>query len=175
MAGGPGVGWGEFAPLAGGYPLTMSEDDRITVSRTLDAPAPDIFEVLTLPARHTEFDGSGFILSDDKTDRITETGQVFTMNMSGDHMGGDYQTDNHVVGYDKNHLVAWKTAPAGTEPPGWEWVWELTAHGPDSTEVTLTYDWSAVDQDFRKKVHFPLVTRKELEDSLAGLASAVSG
>ena len=31
-------------------------------------------------------------------DRITATGQTFTMNMSGDHMGGDYKTDNHVTG-----------------------------------------------------------------------------
>src|SRR6187402_1332177 len=126
----------------------MNEDTSITVNRTIDHAAPALFDILTLPAKHVEIDGSGFVVSDEKTDRITATGQVFTMNMSGDHMGGEYQTDNHVVGYDKNHLVAWKTAPAGTEPPGWEWVWELTADGPDATEVSLTYDWSAVtDKD----------------------------
>ena len=154
----------------------MNEDTSITVNRTIDHAAPALFDILTLPAKHVEIDGSGFVVSDEKTDRITATGQVFTMNMSGDHMGGEYQTDNHVVGYDKNHLVAWKTAPAGTEPPGWEWVWELTADGPDATEVSLTYDWSAVtDKDLLKKVQFPLVSRKQLEDSLANLASAVSG
>jgi len=154
----------------------MNEDTSITVNRTIDHAAPALFDILTLPARHVEIDGSGFVVSDEKTDRITATGQVFTMNMSGDHMGGEYQTDNHVVGYDKNHLVAWKTAPAGTEPPGWEWVWELTADGPDATEVSLTYDWSSVtDKDLLKKVQFPLVSRKQLEDSLANLASAVSG
>jgi uncharacterized protein YndB with AHSA1/START domain len=152
----------------------MTDDSKIVVSRTIDAAAPDLFDILTLPARHKELDGSGFVVSDDRTDRITATGQVFRMNMTGDHMGGDYQTENHVVGYDKNHLVAWKTSPAGTEPPGWEWVWELTADGPDSTEVTLTYDWSAVGKDFRKQVPFPLVSQKQLEDSLANLASAVS-
>ena len=154
----------------------MNEDTSITVNRTIDHAAPALFDILTLPAKHVEIDGSGFVVSDEKTDRITATGQVFTMNMSGDHMGGEYQTDNHVVGYDKNHLVAWKTAPAGTEPPGWEWVWELTADGPDATEVSLTYDWSSVtDKDLLKKVQFPLVSRKQLEDSLANLASAVSG
>ena len=100
----------------------MTTDTSITVSRTIDAPTSTVFEVLSNPERHVDLDGSGFVVSDEKTDRITGTGQVFRMNMTGDHMGGDYQTDNTVTGYDPNHLVAWQTAPADTEPPGWEWV-----------------------------------------------------
>ena len=154
----------------------MTDDKKITVSRTIDASAADIFTVLSNPQRHAELDGSGFIVSDDKTDRITATGQVFTMNMEGDHMGGEYKTDNHVVGYDENKLLAWKTAPAGTEPPGWQWVWELKPQDADTTDVTLTYDWSAVtDKALLKKVSFPLVSESELEDSLGRLAAAVSG
>jgi uncharacterized protein YndB with AHSA1/START domain len=154
----------------------MSDETTMVITRRINASAADIFDVLTLPARHREIDGSGFVVSDERTQRITEPGQVFTMNMTGDHMGGDYQTENHVVGYDRNHLVAWKTAPAGSEPPGWEWVWELTAEGPDVTDVTLTYDWGTVtDAEILKAVHFPLVSRKQLEDSLAKLAATVSG
>ena len=154
----------------------MSDETTMVITRRINASAADIFDVLTLPARHREIDGSGFVVSDERTQRITEPGQVFTMNMTGDHMGGDYQTENHVVGYDRNHLVAWKTAPAGSEPPGWEWVWELTAEGPDVTDVTLTYDWGTVtDAEIVKAVHFPLVSRKQLEDSLAKLAATVSG
>ena len=153
----------------------MSQNDgSITVTRSIDAPAKDVFEVLTLPRRHKELDGSGFVVSDDHTDRITGVGQVFTMNMQGDHMGGDYQTDNHVTAYDSNHMVGWKTAPAGTEPPGWEWLWELKSTGSDSTDVSLTYDWSKVtDPELLKKVSFPLVSQDQLEASLNALASAV--
>jgi uncharacterized protein YndB with AHSA1/START domain len=151
----------------------MSDDKRITVQRTIDAPTPDVFDVLSNPERHPELDGSGFVISDEKTDRITGTGQVFRMNMSGDHMGGDYQTDNTVTGFDPNHLLAWQTAPADTDPPGWEWTWELTAQGSDSTDVRLTYDWSKVtDPELLKKVSFPLVSQQQLEDSLANLAAA---
>lgn len=153
----------------------MSEDKKITVSRTIDASAADIFNVLSNPARHAEIDGAGHIVSDDRTDRITATGQVFTMNMDAEHMGGEYKTDNHVVGYDENKLLAWKTAPAGTEPPGWQWVWELDPRGADSTDVSLTYDWSAVtDKQLLKKVSFPVVEQSALEDSLGRLAAAVS-
>lgn len=148
----------------------------LTATRTIDAPTTAVFDVLTNPERHAELDGSGFVVSDEKTDRITATGQVFRMNMTGDHMGGDYQTDNHVTGFDPNHLVAWKTAPAGTEPPGWEWVWELEDRGPDATEVRVTYDWSKVDDpDLLAKISFPLVEQEALETSLGNLAAAVTG
>lgn len=154
----------------------MSTDTSITVQRTIDAATTEVFDVLSNPERHVELDGSGFVISDEKTDRITATGQVFRMNMSGDHMGGDYQTDNTVTGYERNHLLAWETAPADTDPPGWEWVWELEAQGSDATDVRLTYDWSKVtDPAILEKVGFPLVSEEQLEESLNLLAAAVSG
>lgn len=148
----------------------------ITVSRRIDASTSDVFDVLSNPERHPELDGSGFVVSDEKTDRITGTGQVFRMNMTGDHMGGDYQTNNTVTGYDPQHLLAWQTAPADTDPPGWEWIWELEADGSDATDVRLTYDWSKVtDTALLEKIGFPLVSESQLEDTLGNLASAVSG
>ncbi len=153
----------------------MTDDKQITVTRTIDASTTKVFDVLSNPQRHAELDGSGFVISDDRSDRITATGQTFRMNMSGDHMGGDYQTDNTVTGYDENKLLAWQTAPAGNEPPGWEWMWELKANDAASTDVTLTYDWSNVtDPDVLSKVHFPLVPESALEASLGHLAEAVS-
>lgn len=154
---------------------SMTTDTQITVQRSIDAPAAAIFEVLSNPERHPEIDGSGFVRSDEKTDRISGTGQVFRMNMSGDHMGGDYQTDNTVTGFDENKLIAWQTAPADTEPPGWEWVWQLDPQDPDHTDVMLTYDWSKVtDQALLDKIGFPLVSREDMEDSLGRLAGAAA-
>lgn len=151
----------------------MSNDTSITVTRTIDASADAIFDVLSNPRRHPELDGSGFVRSGDRTNRVQAVGDVFTMEMAGDHMGGEYRTDNHVTGFDQNRLIAWRTAPEGTEPPGWEWVWELDTTGPDSTDVTLTYDWSKVtDKELLKKISFPLVQLDQLEASLGNLASA---
>lgn len=154
----------------------MTDDAKVVVERTINAPAAEIFEVLSNPERHQALDGSGFIRSDQKTDRIQQVGDLFTMNMSGDHMGGEYQTDNHVTGYAENRLLAWQTAPAGTEPPGWQWVWELESQGSHETLVRHTYDWSGVtDKDLLKKVKFPLVTADQLEDTLVKLDQAVTG
>ncbi|MBO3130670.1 SRPBCC family protein [Dermatophilus congolensis] len=154
----------------------MSDEKKITISRTIDASPQAIFDILSNPARHAELDGTNTIVSDDKSDRVTAVGNIFTMNMNAEHMGGDYKTDNHVVGYDKDRLIAWKTAPAGTEPKGWQWIWELTPQSQDQTTVTLTYDWSAVtDKALLKKITFPVFPQEQLEASLAHLAETVSG
>jgi hypothetical protein len=154
----------------------MSDHDKITVTRTIDAPADVLFDILGNPRRHQELDGSGFIRGvGEHPDRVQQVGDLFTMEMSGDHMGGDYQTDNHVTGLVPNKLIAWKTAPAGTEPPGWEWVWQLDPVDPDRTGVSLTYDWSQVsDPELLAKVKFPLVPAEALEKSLAKLAAAAT-
>ncbi|MDQ0736709.1 SRPBCC family protein [Arthrobacter agilis] len=150
-------------------------DTSISATRTIDAPANAIFAFLSNPAHHAALDGSGMVQSDSKSDRITATGQVFTMNQHWDKMGGDYQTDNHVIGYDENKLIAWKTAPAGEEPPGWEWVWRFVSAGPDSTDVSVTYDWSAVtDKAMLKQLSFPEVSQEALDSTLANLAAQVS-
>lgn len=154
----------------------MSDTTSETVSRVIHAPAGEIFDLLSNPDRHVEFDGSGFVRSADKPQRIQAVGDVFRMNMQGDHMGGEYQTDNLVTGFQANKLIAWKTAPAGNEPPGWEWLYELEPEGSDATNVTLTYDWSTVtDKALLKQISFPLVSTDQLEDSLASLASAANG
>lgn len=151
----------------------MTEDKKLTVERVVDQPADVIFEIISNPERHHEIDGSGTVVSDDKTDRIQQVGQVFTMNMNAEAMGGDYKTDNVVSGYQQNKLLAWKTAPAGKEPAGWQWVWELEPEGPDSTLVRLTYDWSGVtDKAVLQRVKFPLIPETALQESLSNLAAA---
>ncbi|WP_026536307.1 SRPBCC family protein [Arthrobacter sp. H14] len=150
-------------------------EGKITATRNIDASADVIFEVLSNPERHAQLDGSGMVQSDEKSDRISGVGQVFTMNMQWEKMGGEYKTENHVTGFDENKLLAWQTAVQGEEPPGWQWVWELTPKGPDSTEVSITYDWSGVtDKDVLKKVSFPAVPQEDLESSLENLAATVS-
>ena len=151
-------------------------DSTITVERTINASSDAVFDVLSNPDRHQGLDGSGFITGVAKGDRIEGVGDRFRMQMSGDHMGGDYETDNTVTGYDRNHLLSWQTAPAGKEPPGWEWVWELESQGSDQTLVRHTYDWSKVtDKALLDKGLFPLVSADQLEDTLQRLDQAVTG
>ena len=158
-----------------------SNQTHLTVSRILDVPAKDVFEVLTLPARHHEFDGSDTVRAADDSERITASGQKFVMNMHREAMGGDYRIHNFVTAYDENKMIGWQPAPeaedgtAPTEPLGWEWLYELKSLGNDSTEVSLTYDWSHVtDPKLLEKVGFPAIPQEDLEQSLNLLAAAVT-
>lgn len=148
----------------------MTDQMSVTVERTVEAPVDRVFDLLSNPQNHQKLDGSGFIRGVDHADRIQHVGDVFTMNMEGPHMGGEYQTDNHVSGYAKDKLLAWQTAPAGTTPPGWEWIWELESQGPTSTLVRHTYDWSKVtDKALLEKVRFPLIDEDQLSETLSKL------
>ena len=153
----------------------MSEKS-IQVSRLVDAPAEDIFEVLTLPAKHPGLDASGTVVSG-SDQRIQQVGDVFVMDMNAEMMGGDYKMENHVTGFDPKKLLAWKPCPEGTsvEDNGWEWVYELEPQGSDSTRVTLTYSWENVNPQVEKKVSFPVFEQSVLEESLDKLAASVAG
>ncbi|GGG24586.1 polyketide cyclase [Rhodococcoides trifolii] len=152
----------------------MSDTTKVTVERIIEAPVDAVFDVLSNPQRHLKLDGSGFIRGVDHADRIQKVGDVFTMNMNmqGDDKAGEYKTDNHVSGYAKDKLLAWKTAPAGAEPPGYEWLWELESQGPNETLVRHTYDWSHVtDKKLLAHLRIPLVTKDQLMDTLGRLAA----
>lgn len=151
----------------------MSEENQIVVSRVIDAPADKIFDFLTLPERHKLFDGSETIVSDDRTQRLQAVGDTFTMNMHHESQGGDYQMENHVVAFADNKLIGWAPSRPGPEPAGWKWVYMLEPQGPDATEVTLTYDWTNVE-DKKLASIFPAFPESALEESLNRLAAAVA-
>ncbi len=153
--------------------MTTTENS-ITVTRSIDAPAKDIFDLLTLPARHREFDGSGMVRSSADTERITTVGEQFVMNMHAEDMG-DYRMYNHVTAFDHNKMVGWQPAQEQSkdEPAGWEWLYELKSLDSGDTEVSLTYDWSKVSDPKLRQI-FPKVSEEDLEQSLNLLAAAVT-
>ncbi|WP_394213958.1 SRPBCC family protein [Brachybacterium vulturis] len=158
-----------------------SSQTHLTVTRTIDVPAKDLFDLLTLPARHHEFDGSGMVRNADDTERIDKVGEKFVMNMHHQGRGDDYRTHNFVTAYDENKMIGWQPAneaedgTAPTEPLGWEWLYELKPRGAGSTEVSLTYDWSKVtDPKLLEHVGFPMIPQEDLEQSLNLLAAAVT-
>ena len=54
---------------------------------------------------------------------------------------------------------------------GWMWRYDLAPLAPSETEVTLTYDWSAVPQFIRERgIQFPPFDPEHLTNSLHHLA-----
>src|SRR4051812_41108116 len=63
---------------------------------------------------------------------------------------------NRVEVFDPPHAIAWLPGQgpddANLEFGGWFWRYDLQPVGQSKTEVTLTYDWSAVPQDIREHI-----------------------
>lgn len=159
-----------------GRRLRGMENERVVVHTTIEAPPEAVFAVLADPATHAAIDGTGWVRESLDGKRITAAGQVFRMAMyHPNHPDGDYRMANLVEAFDEPLAIAWKP---GTESPdngelsfgGWTWRYDLEATGPSQTEVTLTYDWSAVPPEVREYIQFPPFGLDHLERSLQHLS-----
>jgi hypothetical protein len=131
--------------------MTPGSCPPVSVSRRIEAPAQELFEVLADPARHPGIDGSGMLRQARGSSVIRSTGDTFTMSMHNAEMG-DYEITNHVVDYQPDRLIGWEpvlTAASRAqdaadigEHSGHRWIYELTPDGPQATVVTEIYDCS---------------------------------
>ena len=151
--------------------------DRKSVSATLTvaAPAPRVFAVLADPATHAAIDGTGWVQEAVDRAPLTEVGQVFRMDMyHPGHPDGDYRVANQVHVLDPPRAIGWltgtETSDGQLEFGGWFWRYDLAPLGTSGTEVTLTYDWSAVPQSIRDYLQFPPFGPEHLTNSLHHLA-----
>ncbi len=88
--------------------------------------------------------------------------------------GMQYEIANRVEVFAPPHAIAWLpglgTDDANLDFGGWIWRYDLEPVADDRTEVTLTYDWSAVPPAIREEIRFPLFDRQHLDNSLKHLA-----
>ncbi|WP_276908278.1 hypothetical protein [Corynebacterium riegelii] len=151
-----------------------NQNDQNQVIRDIDAPAKEIFDLLSNPERHPETDGSGMVVSADKAERIKAVGDTFTMNMTKED--GDYQTTNEVFAFQQDRIIGWKNVENTTAGVrvGAKWLYELEPIDADNTRVTLTYLRDEIELDpvrkFSESFDDAFLTK-----SLDSLAAAVSG
>jgi uncharacterized protein YndB with AHSA1/START domain len=155
-------------------------DDRVSVTRVIDASAEAIFSVLTDPARHAGIDGTGWVGQAIDTEPLRAAGQIFRMSMyHPNHPDGIYKMANRVQVFSAPRTISWEPGNEdgdGTVSyPGWIWRYDLTPAGPSRTTVTLTYDWAAVPNPIREHIGFPPFPPDHLSNSLAHLADLVGG
>jgi uncharacterized protein YndB with AHSA1/START domain len=150
-------------------------ETQILVQVVVDVPAANLFALLADPRRHAEIDGSGLVMGDVAARPITAVGQVFTMAMS-DPSRGDYRTDNEVLAFEPDRLIAWSTADAGQPPAGVRWRWQLDPAGPGRTTVVHTYDWTNVtDPELLAAGSFPRVPAVAMRHSIRRLVALARG
>jgi uncharacterized protein YndB with AHSA1/START domain len=121
--------------------------DTITVERTINAPADQIFALISDAGRHAEIDGSGTVRGTRQESRPLTLGTRFGMAM---HMGVGYRTSNEVVEFEQDRRIAWQTTGAKGLIGGRIWRYELEPTA-DGTLVKETWDVSRDKQRFLLK------------------------
>ncbi|MBV9919781.1 MAG: SRPBCC family protein [Pseudonocardia sp.] len=153
-------------------------NDTVSATTTIPAAAEAVFAVLADPTSHPAIDGTGWVVKPTDDAGLTTAGQVFGMAMyHQNHPDGDYEVLNRVTKFAPPHTIAWETG--GRQPDGelefggWRWRYDL-AEGASGTDVTLSYDWSAVPAHIREYISFPPFGPEHLTNSLSHLAEVVS-
>jgi len=109
-------------------------NEQIKSARIVISASPEkIFAILSNPHRHKEIDGSKTIQENISGPEKLVLGSKFGMKM---HLGVDYRIRNTVVEYEENKLIAWRHLGR------WIWRYELVNLGPQTTQVTETFDAS---------------------------------
>lgn len=146
----------------------------ITVSRLVKASPSDVFELLSTPSRHHEFDGSGTVVSARKGGAPVGLGDTFSMDM---RWGMAYSTINRVTEFEQDKLIAWRTlapAPIGSVIAGRTWRYTLEAQDATSTLVRETWDTRSENVGSRWAMRFLAdKTRTSMQQTLERLAEAV--
>ena len=108
---------------------------KVTRRVVVPASAAAVFALVGDPHRHTELDGSGTLRDVPvKGPHQLAEGAKFSVGMK--QYGVPYTITSVVTAYEQDRLIEWQ------HPLGHRWRWELTGLGPDSTEVTETFDYS---------------------------------
>ncbi len=153
--------------------------ETLSTSITIKAGPGDVFAVLADPASHAAIDGTGWVRESLDGQRLIEAGQVFRMAMHHDnHPDGHYEMANRIRAFDPPRAISWEPGrDLGGDSKlhfgGWIWRYDLTPISGTETEVTLSYDWSAVPPDLREHISFPPFSPEHLSNSLGHLADIV--
>jgi len=99
------------------------------------APASRIFDLLANPSSHKLFDGSQTIQKSVSGPERLFLGAKFSMAMK---IKLPYRIKNTVVAFEENKKISW------CHLMKWTWTYELTELGNGSTEVTESFDASAI-------------------------------
>jgi hypothetical protein len=134
-----------------------AENERVEVSRRIEAPAALIFTVLANPQRHVDIDGSGMLRGPVLDRPVSDLGDTFTMKMH--RLGDDYLMINYVVEFERDRRIFWEPAPGDpsraeeNDPSkvgisaGYRWGYILTPDGDNTTIVTEVFDRGPLPED----------------------------
>jgi hypothetical protein len=151
----------------------MSEE-RIEVSRQINASPQDVFALVSSPAGHVAIDSSGMLQSF-TGDPATAVGDEFVIHMDRESLNdfpdfGKYDVTVSITTYEQDREIAWTIL--GKLTLGHIYGYRLEP-ADGGTLVTSYYDWSAIEQKWRDMNIFPVISEGALRATLGILARTV--
>jgi uncharacterized protein YndB with AHSA1/START domain len=144
----------------------------VSATRAMSASAERIFDLIADPTIQPSWDGNSNLASAAPGQRVRQVGDVFKTTLTGGAV-----RENHVVEFIEGSQIAWLPAEPGKQPPGHLWRWQLDPINSTLTNVTHTYDWTALTDSKRlekARSTTPEMLRESM-DRLAELARAPGG
>jgi len=150
--------------------------DRIEVSRTIAAPAAEIFAVLCDPQGHVAIDSSGMLQSAEGSSAAA-VGDEFVVHMDRAALNdfpqlGRYDVTVQILEFERDRLIAWTVLGQIKPQIGHVYGYRLEPDG-DATVVTSFYDWSNIGQTWRDAGIFPVISEGALRATLGILDRTV--
>ncbi len=150
--------------------------ERMEVQRTIAAPAADIFAVLCDPHGHVAIDASG-MLQDADGDAAKAVGDSFVIHMDREALNdfpmGKYDVTVEIREFEKDALIAWTILGKIRPQIGHVYGYRLEPTEDGATVVTSFYDWSGIDEEWRKANIFPVIPESALRATLGILDRTV--
>lgn len=149
--------------------------ERFEISRQIEAPAEEIFAILTDPQGHVRIDSSG-MLQWAEGDPVRQVGDRFVVHMDRESLNdlpmGKYDVTVIITRFAAAAEIEWMIS--GTIQPPIEHLWGYTLEPSGSgTRVSAYYDWSRILPQYRGLVNFPIIPESGLRATLGILARTV--
>lgn len=144
----------------------------VSATRAISASPERIFELIADPSRQPSWDGNDNLAEAAPGQRVRQVGDVFKMTLTNGAV-----RENHVVEFIEGSQIAWCPADPGQQPAGHLWRWQLNQINATLTNVTHTYDWTALtdrQRVARAQTTTPEMLRESM-DRLAVLAQSAEG
>ena len=153
--------------------------ERIEVKRTIAADPAAIFRVLCDPQGHVAIDSSGMLM-DATGEPVAAVGDSFVVHMDREALNdypelGRYDVTVTICRFVPDREIAWTILGQIRPQIGhvYGYTLEPAADGT-GTVVTSYYDWSDIDESWKKAAIFPVIPESALRATLGVLARTVA-
>ncbi|HUF98370.1 MAG TPA: SRPBCC family protein [Ilumatobacter sp.] len=153
----------------------MSATERIEIQRTIAAPPEAIFAIISDPEGHVTIDSTGMLMSSTGS-AATAVGDTFTIHMDrealGDYDLGKYDVEVQILTFEQDREISWTIE--GKIKPSIGHVYGYRLEPVDEgTLVTSFYDWSNINDDWKKANIFPVISELAVKATLGILDRTV--